>query len=145
MSLESVMADINRFRDARNWRPNHNEKDLALSLSLEAAELLEIYQWKTPEEGNQDREHLEEEIADVLIYAFMLMDNLDMDIEDIIEKKLEKNAKKYPIDESYGERGKYYKSEQLTEQQKALMREAEAEEEATARDEMSKLFGKKFF
>lgn len=145
MSLESVMADINRFRDARNWRPNHNEKDLALSLSLEAAELLEIYQWKTPEEGNQDREHLEEEIADVLIYAFMLADNLDMDIEDIIEKKLEKNAKKYPAPESTDDSEVLGSDDTLTEQQKAAMRQATQEEADNARDEMSKIFGKKFF
>lgn len=91
-----TMKKINQFRDERNWRPYHNEKDLALSLSLEASELLEIYQWKTPEEGNQDREHLKEEIADVLIYAYMLADNLGFDIDEIIEEKLIKNAVKYP-------------------------------------------------
>lgn len=91
-----TMKKINQFRDERNWRPYHNEKDLALSLSLEASELLEIYQWKTPEEGNQDREHLKEEIADVLIYAYMLADNLGFDIDKIIAEKLVKNAVKYP-------------------------------------------------
>ncbi len=91
-----TMKKINAFRDARNWRPAHNEKDLALSISLEAAELLEIYQWKSAEEGNQDYEHLKEEIADVLIYSYMLADNLGMDIEEIIAEKLVKNAKKYP-------------------------------------------------
>ena len=94
------MEKINQFRDERNWRPFHNEKDLALSLSLEASELLEIYQWKTPEEGNQDREHLKEEIADVLIYAYMLADNLGFDIDEIIAEKLVKNAVKYPAPEA---------------------------------------------
>lgn len=145
MSLESVMADINVFRDARNWRPSHNEKDLALSISLEAAELLEIYQWKTPEEGNRDREHLEEEIADVLIYTFMMADNLGMDIETIIEKKLKKNAKKYPAPESTDDSETSASDDTLTEQQKAAMRQVAQEEADDARDEMSKIFGKKFF
>lgn len=96
--MSTSMEKINQFRDERNWRPHHNEKDLALSLSLEASELLEIYQWKTPEEGNQDREHLKEEIADVLIYAYMLADNLGFDIDEIIAEKLVKNAVKYPVE-----------------------------------------------
>lgn len=98
--MTTSMEKINQFRDERNWRPFHNEKDLALSLSLEASELLEIYQWKTPEEGNQDREHLKEEIADVLIYAYMLADNLGFDIDEIIAEKLVKNAVKYPSPEA---------------------------------------------
>ena len=98
--MTTSMEKINQFRDERNWRPFHNEKDLALSLSLEASELLEIYQWKTPEEGNQDREHLKEEIADVLIYAYMLVDNLGFDIDEIIAEKLVKNAVKYPAPEA---------------------------------------------
>lgn len=100
MYMTNSMEKINQFRDERNWRPHHNEKDLALSLSLEASELLEIYQWKTPEEGNQDREHLKEEIADVLIYAYMLADNLGFDIDEIIAEKLVKNAVKYPAPEA---------------------------------------------
>ncbi|MDT2809995.1 nucleotide pyrophosphohydrolase [Enterococcus asini] len=98
--MTTSMEKINQFRDERNWRPHHNEKDLALSLSLEASELLEIYQWKTPEDGNQDREHLKEEIADVLIYAYMLADNLGFDIDEIIAEKLVKNAVKYPAPEA---------------------------------------------
>lgn len=97
--MSDLMAKINKFRDDRNWRPFHNEKDLALSISLEANELLEIYQWRTAEEGNQDREHLKEEIADVLIYAYMLADNLGFDIDEIISEKLVKNAVKYPLPE----------------------------------------------
>lgn len=98
--MTTSMEKINQFRDERNWRPFHNEKDLALSLSLEASELLEIYQWKTSSEGNQYREHLKEEIADVLIYAYMLADNLGFDIDEIIAEKLVKNAVKYPAPEA---------------------------------------------
>lgn len=99
MSTQKMMNEINEFRDERNWRQFHKEKDLALSISLEANELLEIYQWKTSEEGNQDREHLKEEIADVLIYSYMLADNLGFDIEEIIQEKLVKNGLKYPVKE----------------------------------------------
>lgn len=91
------MEKINQFRDERHWRPFHNEKDLALSITLEASELLEIYQWKSAAEGNLDQEHLKEEIADVLIYTYMLADNLGFDIDEIIAEKLVKNAQKYPV------------------------------------------------
>ncbi|KIX91203.1 nucleotide pyrophosphohydrolase [Staphylococcus microti] len=95
------MDKINEFRDARNWRPFHNEKDLALSISIEAAELLELFQWKNHEEVVQNnRERLEEELADVLIYSYMMADNLGFDIDDIIAKKLVKNNEKYPVPES---------------------------------------------
>ncbi|WP_050964551.1 nucleotide pyrophosphohydrolase, partial [Staphylococcus aureus] len=82
-------------------RQFHNEKDLSLSISLEAAELLELFQWKSSEEVvNNNRERLAEELADVLIYSYMLADNLEFDINEIISKKLVKNAEKYPIDKS---------------------------------------------
>lgn len=96
------MDCINQFRDDRNWRQFHNEKDLALSISIEAAELLEIFQWKTAEEALEDFEHLKEEIADVLIYSYMLADNLELDIDEIIQEKLVKNNVKYPVDQSRG-------------------------------------------
>ncbi len=96
------MDRINQFRDERNWRQFHNEKDLALSISIEAAELLEIFQWKTSEEALKDFEHLKEEIADVLIYSYMLADNLNLDIDEIIQEKLIKNNLKYPVDQSRG-------------------------------------------
>ena len=101
------MERINKFRDDRNWRQFHNEKDLAISISIEAAELLEIFQWKTPEEATQDFEHLKEEIADVLIYSYMLADNLGLDIDEIIKEKLEKNNMKYPVKESKDLKKKY--------------------------------------
>ena len=93
---KTSMEKINEFRDARYWRPFHNEKDLALSISLEASELLELFQWKTAEEGVQDIERVKEELADVLIYSYMMADNLNLDIDEIISEKLIKNAEKYP-------------------------------------------------
>ncbi|MCD8920074.1 nucleotide pyrophosphohydrolase [Staphylococcus gallinarum] len=105
---EEILKEINQFRDERNWRQFHNEKDLSLSISLEAAELLELFQWKASEEVvNTNLERLAEELADVLIYSYMLADNLDFDINDIIRKKLEKNAVKYPINKSKDSKTKY--------------------------------------
>lgn len=93
----TIMDEINAFRDARNWRPFHNEKDLAISVAIEAAELMEIYQWRSPEDVNSpELEHIKEELADVLIYTYMLADNLGLDINQIIREKLVKNAIKYP-------------------------------------------------
>ncbi|WP_101495047.1 nucleotide pyrophosphohydrolase [Latilactobacillus curvatus] len=93
---KTSMEKINAFRDEQQWRPFHNEKDLALSISLEASELLELFQWKTAEEGVQDIERVKEELADVLIYSYMMADNLNLDIDEIINEKLIKNAEKYP-------------------------------------------------
>jgi NTP pyrophosphatase (non-canonical NTP hydrolase) len=101
------MDKVNQFREERNWRQFHNEKDLALSISLEAAELLEIFQWKTAEEGVKDIDALKDELADVLIYSYMLADNLDLDIDDIIERKLVKNNEKYPVEKSRNSKQKY--------------------------------------
>ena len=95
--IDKIIKKINEFRDARDWRQFHNEKDLAISISLEANELLELFQWKSAQEGANEIERIKEELADVLIYSFMMADNLSLDIYSIIESKLEKNAKKYPI------------------------------------------------
>ncbi|MDT2596738.1 nucleotide pyrophosphohydrolase [Enterococcus dongliensis] len=92
------MEKINQFRDERNWRQFHNEKDLALSICLEAAELLELFQWKDSAEARTQTERLKEELADVLIYSYMMADNLDFDIDEIISEKLKKNAIKYPVE-----------------------------------------------
>jgi len=104
----SVMEKINQFRDERNWRQFHNEKDLALSITLEASELLELFQWKSSEDVVESkRERLAEELADILIYSYMFADNLDFDINEIIERKLVKNAEKYPVDKSKDNNSKY--------------------------------------
>lgn len=92
--MKSTIEKINNFRDERNWRQFHNEKDLAISISLEANELLEIFQWKTSEEAVANNlQYIKEELADVFIYGFMLADNLNLDIEKIISDKIKLNAK----------------------------------------------------
>lgn len=106
--IYQLTEKINKFRDDRNWRQFHNEKDLAISLNLEASELLEIFQWKSSEEAIEDNfMAIKEELADVLMYAFMLADNLNIDITEIIESKLTKNAEKYPIEKSKNNHKKY--------------------------------------
>ena len=105
---KNSMQKIKTFRDDRDWRQFHNEKDLAISISLEASELLELFQWKTSEEVKASKiERIKEELADVLIYSYMLADNLDFDIDDIIEAKLVKNNIKYPVNKSKGTKKKY--------------------------------------
>lgn len=106
--MKQIIEKVNKFRDDRNWRQFHNEKDLALSITLEASELLELFQWKLSEEVKQNKkERLAEELADVLIYSYMLADNLDFDVNDIVEKKLAKNTEKYPVSKSKNSNNKY--------------------------------------
>jgi NTP pyrophosphatase (non-canonical NTP hydrolase) len=96
--IQNLINKINKFRDERNWRQFHNPKDLAISISIEAAELLEDFQWISSEEAIEtNKENIREEIADVLIYSLMLCSDLDLDIKEIVEEKLLKNGKKYPI------------------------------------------------
>jgi len=98
--MEKLVEEINKFRDERNWRQYHNPKDLALSLSLEASELLENFQWVSAEEGvEKNRENIEDELADVFIYGLMMADDLGVDMEEAILKKLKKNREKYPVKE----------------------------------------------
>lgn len=106
--MKSTIEKINKFRDDRNWRQFHKEKDLAISISLEANELLEIFQWKTSEEAiTNNLEHIKEELADVFIYGLMLADNLNLDVEKIISDKIKLNEKKYPVQESFSNKEKY--------------------------------------
>lgn len=86
------------FRDQRNWKQYHDEKDLAISISLEANELLENFQWKSSEEAlATSRQNIKEEMADVFIYLIQMADKMDMNLEEEVIRKLEKNAKKYPV------------------------------------------------
>ena len=102
------MDRINQFRDERDWRKFHNEKDLAISISLEASELLELFQWKKSEEVvEKSLQEIREELADVFIYSFMMADNLNLDVEEIIKSKLDLNEQKYPVEKSRGSNKKY--------------------------------------
>lgn len=97
-----------KFRDERGWKKYHNPKDLAISLSLEASELLENFQWKSSKEAiAKNMENIKDEMADVLIYLLMLSNELDVDLEKVVEFKLQKNAEKYPVEKAYGSNKKY--------------------------------------
>lgn len=106
--MDDLIKEINEFRDERDWRQFHNAKDLALSVSLEASELLENFQWKTSEEAiADDLENIKDEIADVMIYSLMLADDLGLSVEDIIRDKIKKNGQNYPTEKSKGRKDKY--------------------------------------
>lgn len=97
--IKALIQKIDDFRDERNWRPHHNPKDLAISLSIEASELLEAFQWRTSEEAwEENQENIKEEIADVLIYALTLCSELNVDVEEIVVDKIRKNGEKYLLD-----------------------------------------------
>ena len=93
------------FRDERDWEQFHNPKDLALALSIEAAELNELFLWKKPEEADQQK--VKEELADVLAYALLLASTYSLDINQIVLDKIKKNAEKYPVDRAKGTAKKY--------------------------------------
>ena len=103
--IQEIMERIVRFTEERDWDQFHNGKDLALALSIEAAELNELYLWKKPEEVNVGK--VKEELADILNYAFLIADKYKLDIKEIILDKLERNALKYPVDKSRGNARKY--------------------------------------
>lgn len=106
--IRKLIQKLNAFRDERDWRQFHNPKDLAISLSLEAAELLEDFQWKTSEQAIEENlENIKEELADVMIYALMLSHDLDLDVKEMILEKMQKNAQKYPVEKSKGRKLKY--------------------------------------
>ena len=103
--LDKTIEKLLEFRDQRDWKQFHNSKDLALALSIEASELLELFLWKDNEEF--DKEKLEEELADVFAYGLLLAEKHNLDISEIIEKKIEKNTKKYPASKAKGIAKKY--------------------------------------
>lgn len=102
--MNEIIAEIIKFRDERNWSEAHNPKDLALSLSLEAAELLELFQWRSSAEAIEERyEDMKDELADVLIYALTFAHDLDINVEDAILNKIKKNGLKYPVGDQAGD------------------------------------------
>lgn len=96
---------LKKFNKDRDWEQFHNAKDLALSISIEASELNECFLWKDAE--NASREKVEEELADVFICAIMLADKYGFDVKEICMKKIERNAKKYPVEKAKGTAAKY--------------------------------------
>jgi NTP pyrophosphatase (non-canonical NTP hydrolase) len=111
--MEDLIKAVLAFRDARDWRQFHNPKDLAISICLEAAELLEPFQWKRSGDvadflnDEQNRRRVGEEMADVLILLVSLADVLGIDLVEAARAKLEENARKYPVERAKGNARKY--------------------------------------
>jgi len=106
LNIDLIKQRIQKFSDDRNWNQHHNPKNLAMALSVETAELVEIFQWLTLEQATnlQDakKEHLKEEIADVAIYLLRICMKYDIDLEEAILSKMDKNEKKYPLIDENG-------------------------------------------
>ncbi len=103
--VDALIRRIVEFRDQRNWAQFHNPKDLALGLSIEAAELNELFLWKKPQDADSAR--VKEELADVLIFTLMLIEKYGLDFERIVLDKLTANEKKYPADKARNSAAKY--------------------------------------
>ena len=108
---EELIQKIRNFCEERDWRKFHNPKDLAIALSIESSELLELFLWKNPDETasicKTKSSQIEEEIADIAIYLLDLVDVLNIDLKKAIQHKLEKNRLKYPVELSKGKNLKY--------------------------------------
>lgn len=113
MQLQKLLSKAHAFREEREWKQYHSARNVALSVVLEAAELLEIFQWKTDSESEElsrdpaTRQKIADELADILLYIMLMADDLDIDLVKAAEEKIEKNAAKYPVDKSKGKALKY--------------------------------------
>lgn len=103
--LEELREAIVQFTQERDWDQFHNGKDLALALSIEAAELNEAFLWKDASKVNVEK--VKEELADIFNYAILIADKYNLDIKQIVLDKLKKNAEKYPVEKAYGSAKKY--------------------------------------
>ena len=107
MTKETI-NQVLKFRDDRNWKQFHNPKDLALSITLEAAELLEVFQWSASDTECEDKmDKIKEELADVLCYCILMADRCGLDMDEIVQKKMIRNAEKYPVEKARDSAKKY--------------------------------------
>lgn len=105
---QETINQVLKFRDDRNWKQFHNPKDLALSITLEAAELLEVFQWSGSDtvcEAKKDK--IREELADVLSYCILMADACGLDMDEIVQEKMVRNGEKYPVEKAKGSARKY--------------------------------------
>jgi NTP pyrophosphatase (non-canonical NTP hydrolase) len=112
MISNDLLVALLQFRQKRNWEQFHKPKDLAISLSVEAAELLEIFQWKTNEEvaaliASESKQQIQDEVADVAIMLSYLCHDLNIDLNAAVRSKLKTNEAKYPVQKAYGNSMKY--------------------------------------
>ena len=105
---QETIKQVLKFRDDRNWKQFHNPKDLAISISLEAAELLEVFQWSADDvicESKKDK--IKEELADVVNYCILMADACNLDLDEIVQAKIKRNNEKYSVEKAYGSKEKY--------------------------------------
>ncbi|MGD1010203.1 MAG: nucleotide pyrophosphohydrolase [Candidatus Aminicenantales bacterium] len=111
LTIPQIIKHIKKFRDDRDWMQFHDPKNMAISVIIEAAELLEHFQWKTRDEVEQyvleNGEEIQSEIADIALYLFEMADNLNIDLLEAMDSKLRKNAERYPIAKAKGKHTKY--------------------------------------
>jgi len=118
MNIAAIQQTLREFADERDWDQFHSPKNLAIALSVEAAELLEHFQWLKDDESRRlsekpdDYRAVREEIADVLIYLLRLADQMGVDLEEAVHEKMRKNAEKYPVELAKGNAVKYNRREQ---------------------------------
>lgn len=103
--LEKAQKEIKQFNEERDWDQFHSPENLAKSISIEAGELLECFQWN----NDYDKQEVCEELADIVNYCIVMADKLDVDLETIVLEKLEKNKEKYPVEKAKGKSDKYTK------------------------------------
>lgn len=104
--MEDIIKRLRKFRDDRNWSQFHTPGNIAKSVVLESAELLENFQWEASE---PNKENIKDEIADIVGYCLLLCDHYGFDLKTILNEKIAKNEKKYPVDKAYGKADKYNK------------------------------------
>lgn len=104
--MQDIIEKLKQFRDERDWNQFHTPENLAKSVVLESAELLENFQW-----GSQhaDKENIKEELADIVGYALLMCDHYGFDLKEILNEKIKKNNAKYPVNKAYGTSKKYNK------------------------------------
>lgn len=106
--FQEIIEALIRFRDERDWEQFHDSKNLALAISLEAAELNELFLWKKESEAeNVDKDKLKDELADILAFSFLLANKHKLDIKEIVLDKIKRNGEKYPVNKAKGTATKY--------------------------------------
>ena len=108
MLRDETIQRVLKFRDDRDWRQFHTPKDLAISMSLEAAELLEVFQWSAEDVTCDNKmDKIKEELADVVNYCILMADVCGLDLDEIVREKIKRNSEKYPVEKAYGSKEKY--------------------------------------
>lgn len=107
-TIQQLKDSVEQFKLDRDWGQYHTPQDLAVSISIEAAELLEVFQWGIKEDIDSNKlNKIKEELADIIIYSLSLANTIDADVSTIVNDKIKLNAEKYPAEKARGERKKY--------------------------------------